>query len=211
MPLSRDNLKNWVHQLQAAADVVRGCFVRILVDGNANCCKYHMACIDDISAIPSAHSFGRVTTNNQLSSLDFRHFSASTHMNTISKFLIFRTELDEWLHGRKLSLEDFEESRDRTQARRAKWRTNNAAQRSDRTMVDGIASDGSRCESVSCLATEMHQDTIKPLRDEQLCHSYEKQNSSQVDMDTRLQNLQKPEGGPAVSRGKGADATHKIL
>ena len=161
--LSRDDLEKWVNQLQAADDVACGCFVRVLLDGDADCRKYRMARIHSVSTIPNAYTFGNLTTTDKLLTLDFGHFSASYQMNTISNSPILQTELDDWLRSGKVSLGDFEAFLGRKQAQLAPLRAGGPARRSDTTMVDRLASDSSSRGTISRLATEMDQDTVEVL------------------------------------------------
>eukprot|EP00667_Euglena_gracilis_P023573 EG_transcript_26680 len=102
--LSRDDLERWVHTAHGFEDLPRGCFVRVLLEGDAERRKYRIARIEDYEVTNQPYVFGNLTSTNRLLSLNFGPFTASYQMNTVSNSTMLQEEAEEWLKHMKPSI-----------------------------------------------------------------------------------------------------------
>jgi len=101
LKLSRDDLEKWVISPQGFEDLPRGCFVRVLLEGDADRRKYRIARIEDFETAGQSYVFGNLTATNRLLRLDLGQFHSAYQMNTISNSDMLPEEAEDWLKHAK--------------------------------------------------------------------------------------------------------------
>lgn len=95
--LSRDDLEKWVRAPVPHEGLVQGCFVKVLLEGEADRRKYRLARIEGCETAGHTYIFGNLTSTNKLLCLNFGPFNAAYQMNTISNSAIAQEEVEDWL------------------------------------------------------------------------------------------------------------------
>jgi hypothetical protein len=94
--LSRDELEQLVGR-PTFEIAVPGCFVRVLMEGDADRKKYRAAQVTGVTSSSTVYVFGNQTSTSKLLNLDLGIQTATYQMNTISNSPITEEETREWM------------------------------------------------------------------------------------------------------------------